>query len=191
MYENFISNGLIYGPSFQGLDNLSWDGKHTAVGDVRCFNWTDEQTQNHRQSHVAHPTTLDAAGQLSWVVLTYGANHILANGFAATRIQDMFMASSGLSYPDTDHLRVCNKSVLKGLRGTDCSLFALDQAGNLVLQISHFETTTIGGDLGPVVDFYSIKGAEHLEPSYATPSGSFLLRDVVLCRRHRRIYGTV
>lgn len=185
MYENFVSNGLIYGPSFQGLDNLSWDGKNTAIGDVRCFQWTDEQTQNHRQSHVAHPTTLDAAGQLSWVVLTKGAKEILANGFAATRIQDLWMASSGLSYPETDHLRVYNKSGLKGLRGTDCSLFALDQAGNLVLQISHFETTTIGGD---ETAFNSIRPRELCFEMAYKPDPSFMDPEQLLAVAR---YGTV
>ncbi|KAG8157863.1 hypothetical protein KVR01_012135 [Diaporthe batatas] len=145
MYENFISNGLMYGPSFQGMDNLYWDGGDIAVGDVRCFRWTEEQSQNARQAHVAHPTTLDAAGQLSWVVLTEGATKTLVNGFAATRIGSMWLANSGFSYPETDHIRVWTKSVFKGLRGTDCSLFALNESGELVMEISHFETTTVGG----------------------------------------------
>lgn len=146
MYQRFVSNGLIYGPSFQGLTDLFWDGSDTAIGDVECFRWTDTQTENSRQIHVAHPTTLDAAGQLAWVALTKGGQEDLANGFAATRIQDMWLAASGLSYPGADRIRVCCKATLKGLRGTDCSAFAIDQAGNLVLQISHFETTTVGGD---------------------------------------------
>lgn len=153
MYEIFIKNGLKYGPAFQGLDNLYWDGKDTAIGDVQCFKWTAEQSHNAFQAHVAHPTTLDAAGQLAWVVLTEGAATSVVNGFAATRIRDMWLASSGLSYPETDRIRVCNKSVFKGLRGTDCSLFALNEAGELIMQISHFETTAVGGvDTAPEVD---------------------------------------
>lgn len=46
-------------------------------------------------------------------------------------------------------------------------------------------------DLGPVVDFDSIKGAEHVEPSCATPTRPFLLRNAVLCRCYRGIHGTV
>lgn len=146
MYERFVSNGLIYGPSFQGLENLSWDGSDIAIGDVKCFQWMESQTENSRQHHVAHPTTLDAAGQLAWVALTKGGQEDLANGFAATRIQDMWLAASGLSYPETNRIRVHSKATLKGLRGTDCSAFALDETGKLVMQISHFETTTVGGD---------------------------------------------
>jgi acyl transferase domain-containing protein/NADPH:quinone reductase-like Zn-dependent oxidoreductase len=145
MYQNFVTNGFTYGPAFQGLDNLYWDGRDTAIGDVRCFKWTAEQSLNARQIHVAHPTTLDAAGQLAWVVLTEGATKSLANGFAVTRVQYMWLANSGLTYPGTDHIRVWNQSAVKGLRGTDCSVFALNDADELVLQIRHFETTIVGG----------------------------------------------
>lgn len=145
MYDNFISNGVMYGPAFQGLDNLHWNGKDIAIGDVQCFKWVAEQSHNARQSHVAHPTTLDAAGQLAWVALTEGATKTLANGFAVTRVQYMWLANSGLTYPRTDHIRVWNKSAVKGLRGTDCSVFALNDAGELVMEIRHFETTSVGG----------------------------------------------
>lgn len=146
MYKNFVSNGLNYGPAFQALDNLSWDGAHRGVGDIKCFQWTKEHSQHTRQNHVAHPVTLDSAGQLSWIALTRGAEDVMRHGLAVTRIRKAWIASSGLSYPDTNYLRAACTSTFKGLRGTDSSIFALDAEDNLKILISHLETTAIGGD---------------------------------------------
>lgn len=146
MYENFVSNGLGYGPAFQGLDDMRWDGGNRAMGTLKCFRWLPEQSRHDRQQHVAHPTTLDAAGQLSWVALTRGAKDVMRNGLAVTRIRKAWIASSGLSYPDSDYLRAACTTSFKGLRGTDSSIFALDSAGNLKMLIAHLETTAVGGD---------------------------------------------
>jgi acyl transferase domain-containing protein/NADPH:quinone reductase-like Zn-dependent oxidoreductase/ubiquinone/menaquinone biosynthesis C-methylase UbiE len=146
MYENFEANGLNYGPPFRALDDLAWDGAHDAVGTLQCFQWTPKQSQNDRQPHVAHPVTLDAAGQLMWVALTKGAQEVLVNGAAVTRIQHAWIAGSGASYPGTPYLRAACTTSLKGLRGTDASIFALDPEGRLRLRMSHVETTAVGGD---------------------------------------------
>lgn len=146
MYNQFKLNGLQYGPCFQPLENLAWDGKHDAIGDVRCFGWNHEYLQHDLQPHVVHPTVLDAVGQLPWVGLTKGATETVVNGAAVTRIQHAWIANSGLSYPSTTHIQACCTTSFKGLRGTDSSIFALDLAGNVVLRVSHMETTAVGGD---------------------------------------------
>jgi acyl transferase domain-containing protein len=77
IYQVFEDNGFNYGPSFQLLDNLAWDGKGDARGDIKVFQWNSEQSQNGRQDHIVHPATLDAAGQLAWVARTKGARKSL------------------------------------------------------------------------------------------------------------------
>ncbi|KAJ2985763.1 hypothetical protein NUW58_g5359 [Xylaria curta] len=151
MYSCFLSNGLNYGRAFQSLDNLAWDGGNAAIGDLKCFKWTPEHSQHDCQPHVAHPVTLDAAGQLMWVALSKGAKKTLFNGLAVTRIQDIWISSSGLSYLETDHLRAVCSTSLNGYRGTDCSMFALDPTGKLRLRISHLQTTAVGGDERTIV----------------------------------------
>lgn len=148
MYDQFTSNGLQYGPAFQPLDNLAWDGKNIAVGSIKCFQWQvgSEISQHNWQPHVVHPTLLDGAGQLPWVALTKGGQEQIVNGAAVTRIQYAWIASTGLSYPAASQVRACCETSLKGSRGTDSSIFALDDSGNLVLRVSHMETTAVGGD---------------------------------------------
>ncbi|KAM7210918.1 Polyketide synthase dehydratase domain containing protein [Rhypophila decipiens] len=86
MYANFEANGLAYGPSFRALDELAWDGGNQAVGILRCDTWlASKESQRRYKPHVAHPVTLDAAGQLMWVALTKGAREVVVNGAAVTR----------------------------------------------------------------------------------------------------------
>ncbi|KAL8786450.1 MAG: hypothetical protein Q9213_002766 [Squamulea squamosa] len=146
MYEQFKKNGLNYGPAFRALDCLAWDGSSGSMGILRPFQWTSQQSKHKRQEHVVHPVTLDAAGQLMWVALTKGATETVVNGAAVTRIRDAWISSSGLTYPETMALRAYSTSAPKGLRGTDSSMFALDDSGNLKLAISHMETTSVSGN---------------------------------------------
>lgn len=148
MYDQLWSNGLQFGPAFQTLDHMAWDGKNTAVGLVKSFQWEagSEFSNNGWQPHIVHPTLLDGAGHLPWVALTKGGEEQIVSGTAVTRIQHAWIASTGLSHPNTSHIRACCETTLRGTRGTDSSIFALDAAGNLVLRISNLETTALGGE---------------------------------------------
>ena len=146
MYQRFRSDGLDYGPSFQTLDEMAWDGGGCSIGTIKAFEWTRQQSQHERQPHVVHPTTLDAAGQLMWVAMTKGATQKVFDGIAATRIRRAWISASGLSYPQTAKLRACSECRLNGLRGTDTSAIALDDSGEVRFVIKHFETTAISGN---------------------------------------------
>lgn len=146
MYQRFRSDGLDYGPSFQTLDEMAWDGGGCSVGTIKPFEWTRQQSRHERQPHVVHPTTLDAAGQLMWVAMTKGATQKVFDGIAATRIRRAWISGSGLSYPQTTKLRACSECRLNGLRGTDTSAIALDDKGEVRFVIEHFETTAISGN---------------------------------------------
>jgi acyl transferase domain-containing protein len=146
MYQAFEDNGLNYGPSFQLLDNLAWDGKGGVRGDIKAFQWTSEQSQNGRQDHIVHPATLDAAGQLAWVALTKGAREVVVNGAAITRVQSAWISCSGLAYPETTTLKCCAQTRLKGLRGTETSLVMLDDENEVRLWIKNLETTSVSGN---------------------------------------------
>ncbi|KAL9059556.1 MAG: hypothetical protein Q9206_001431, partial [Seirophora lacunosa] len=145
MYEHFQKNGLSYGPSFRALDDLAWDGANGSLGTIRLFQWTAERSQHKRQEHVVHPVTLDAPGQLMWIALTKGATEVVVDGAAVTRIQEAWISSTGLSYPEKTQLRAFSSSALQGLRGTDSSMFALDDEGNVKMVISHMQTTSVSG----------------------------------------------
>ncbi|KAG8157127.1 hypothetical protein KVR01_013117 [Diaporthe batatas] len=146
LYEQLRSNGMQYDNAFQPLSDLAWDGAHTAIGTVKCFKSDSELSEHDLQPHIMHPTVLDGAGQLPWLCLTEGAEKAVFNGFAVTRIREAWIASSGLSYPDSSYINACCTTALKGLRGSDTSIFALDANGRLVLRVSHIETTAVGGN---------------------------------------------
>ena len=145
-YEHLEANGLTYGPSFRRLDDLAWDGHNIAVGKLTTFEWSPNQSRHSRQSHIVHPVTLDVAGQLMWVSLTKGTSEAAFKGSPVTRIQHAWMSASGLTYPQTVTLNLCSTSCPRGLRGTDSSMFALDDSGNVKLIIQHMETTSLAGD---------------------------------------------
>ena len=134
-----------YGPAFQVLSDLAWDGKADSIGTIKMFEWTPQQFQHTRQPHVVHPTTFDAAAQLMWVALTKGATETIVNGAAVTRIQSAWISGSGLAYPENTSIHAYSTSSLKGIRGTDSSMFVLDHEGNLKLVIDHLETTAVSG----------------------------------------------
>jgi NADPH:quinone reductase-like Zn-dependent oxidoreductase/SAM-dependent methyltransferase len=145
MYQTLRDLGLAYGPPFQGLQNLCWNGGQVAIGDIGSFDWAAQKTQHHVQPHLIHPATLDAVAQLAWVPLTKGATKKLPTS-VPTRLRECWLASSGLGFPDPVALRGWTESSLLGPRGTqgiDSSAFALDQDGNLKLLVSHLESTTV------------------------------------------------
>ena len=148
-YSHLDSLGLFYGRDFQALDNLAWDGRDTAVGDVEIFKWTPQQSHHRIQPHVVHPVTFDAVGQLMWVALTKGGNDTTINDAAVTRIRSAWCSSSGLASvgatTESAKLKTFVNTSFKGFRGTDSSLFALDQSGNLKLWIDNLETTSVSG----------------------------------------------
>ena len=144
MYQVFKDIGLNYGPAFQRLQNLAWDGGGEAIGEIQTPRWCQSDAQGHVQSHVIHPVTLDTAAQLMWVSLTAGASKSIPTG-VPTRIRSAWISSTGLGYPDATTLRGYTRSCFKGLRGTSSSMFAVDQTNNLKISLSGLETTNVSG----------------------------------------------
>lgn len=146
LYESFQGSGLTYGPSFQSMTDVAWDGQHGSVATLRTFEWTPQQSQHGRQQHIVHPTTLDAAGQLMWVALTKGGKEKLFNGSAVTHIESAWISSTGLTYPETRCVYGYSNARVKGLRSTEASMFAVDQKGSLRLAINKLTTTAVSDD---------------------------------------------
>lgn len=145
MYQIFGMIGLNYGPAFKRLRELAWDGADTAVGEISTYDLVKEENQPPLQPHVLHPATLDTVLQLPWVALTKGGTNVVSTPLP-TSIEDMWIAGSGLGYPEPTTLQVCSRSRFKGLRSSECSAFALDSTGELKLLISSMKTTAISSD---------------------------------------------
>ena len=142
MYE-FLERqiGLNYGPSFQALHNMTCNEKGEAMAEVKTFREVDAD-RNYTQSHVIHPTTLDAMAQLILVALTRGAERTTFTTIP-TRIRNSWISNSGLSYPSTESIHAYTKSSFKGRRSTESSIFAINKATGDVLVTINVETTTV------------------------------------------------
>ncbi|PWY83831.1 hypothetical protein BO94DRAFT_519435 [Aspergillus sclerotioniger CBS 115572] len=173
IYTAFEGNGLQYGPSFQVLDDLHWDGCSTSIGYVTPFQWSMEESHSPSDPHVVHPATLDGLGQLGWVALTHGGQSSVTTGLVSTRVREAWISNAGASSSDTAALRAVAQSRFKGLRGTDTSVFALDSMGQLRLWISGMETTSMSGNNVQVLDSerrdlcYSLSWKP--DPTFLTP----------------------
>ena len=135
-YQHCEAMELGYGKIFQGLKGLAWDEANVAIGTVTTCGLAPDEP------HVIHPVTLDTVAQLIWAPLTKGATAVIPTA-VPTRIRDLWISGSGLGYPEPNVLRLHASSNSKGVRGSECSMFALDTAGNLKLSISSMETTEL------------------------------------------------
>lgn len=143
MYQHFLDIGIGYGPAFQALQSIRSNGFGEATAEVLTFDWSSHEDAHYVQDHIIHPVTLDAAAQLIFVALTAGAAKTVATAIP-TRVRNLWVSSSGLSYPSTTSINAYTKSAFKDRRTTESSLFGLDAAtGELRLMISDLETTTV------------------------------------------------
>ena len=143
IYQHFLSIGMGYGPAFQALQNVKSNRYGEATAEVLTFDWSSHEEAHYSQDHIIHPVTLDAAAQLIFVALTAGATKTIPTTIP-TRVRNLWVSSSGLSYPSTPSIKAYTQSAPKDNRTTDSSLFALDKVtGELRLMISSLETTTV------------------------------------------------
>lgn len=145
MYKHLQNMGMNYGPAFQCLDHLACNDKGEAVAEILTSHRSADGFVNQDQSHIIHPTSLDAIAQLIYVALTKGAREDIPTTIP-TRIGKLWIAHSIPSdYPAGDPaVQAYTRSELKGYRATQSSLFALDKiTGNLLLRVLGLETTTV------------------------------------------------
>ena len=143
LYRHMQSIGLGYGPTFQALRQASYSRDGEAVGKVRAFEWAATQNANHPQSHIIHPTSLDATLHAMILALSKGIEEN-QSAMVITRIGKLWIASSGISHPSTPEFNVYARANLLGIRKTDAHLFALDQTtGDLLLSLENTEATIV------------------------------------------------
>ncbi|KAK7968113.1 polyketide synthase PksD [Apiospora aurea] len=70
-YKHCRDNGFAYGHAFQTLDDISWDGKHTAIARVKV------RSASGWSRSLLHPASLDAAFQLSLMQVSEGLSQYM------------------------------------------------------------------------------------------------------------------
>lgn len=141
LYDYLQTCGLDYGPTFQALQNLSYNDQGEARGEVVVFQWSASNNANHPQPHIIHPTTLDAALQVLLLALSKGTEEVL-QAPVPTRIEKFWISSSGLSCPSVTTVDVFAHAAYTGIRKAKGTLLVCEHGtGKVMLSMEQLETT--------------------------------------------------
>lgn len=95
LYAALNSNGFGFGPAFQRLKKVSYASNDQAIAAVGLYEWPNDQFP---QPHVVHPISLD--GILHVTIATARCIHHRIPTAVPTFLRSMWIANSGLSFPD-------------------------------------------------------------------------------------------
>lgn len=140
LYKTLDASGFGFGPSFQPLKNGSFSDKDEARADVGLFQWPGH---DHPQAHVVHPTTLDGILHLSIAALARGGRNQVSTAVPSL-LRNMWIAKSGLSYPENVSVKAFAWITAKDNRGTEFNVSTLNASRDSVLaQIEGLRTTIV------------------------------------------------
>ena len=140
LYKTLNDSGFGFGPSFQPLRNGSFSDKDEARADVELYQWP---VNDHPQPHVVHPTTLDGILHLSIAALARGGQNAVSTAVPSL-LRNMWIAKSGLSYPENASVKAAAWITAKDNRGTEFNVSTLNASRDTVLaQIEGLRTTIV------------------------------------------------
>ncbi|KAI1828360.1 putative polyketide synthase [Xylaria intraflava] len=177
MYNYLQSAGLDYGSDFRALRNQAIGLQGQATAEVLTYNRSkNEVAEAPGDTHVVHPTTLDAIFHLTFTALTRGGTRPMATS-VPNHLASLWLSSSGLSGPKTERLNtsvVISKVTKSGLSCTGIATDTLDAYNARVwydgLELTNLTDTPasqprlpnprqsyLGVDLKPALDMLSSK----------------------------------
>jgi hypothetical protein len=143
VYKHFAASGIEYGPAFQRLRNLHYNNQCQVNGTIDLFQWRAVENTNHYQPHVVHPTSFDSLAQLLYLTMSDGAQHRTRTA-VPTRVDKVWISSTGLSYPDVSSVSVAGAAYRRGFRQVVGSAFASNPTtGDIVATIENMEFTAL------------------------------------------------
>ena len=145
MYENLATFGFEFGPTFQTLKNIGFSeqGYASAYIDTREWQTKVPSIASKIQSHIIHPTALDAIFHLTVTAISRGGWKPIPT-MVPTYLQELWISSKLLHDPDTTSLQICSESLSHGLRDADFNMTAVDdRSGDLVITASQYRATAI------------------------------------------------
>ncbi|KAK6958415.1 hypothetical protein Daesc_001215 [Daldinia eschscholtzii] len=128
-YKSAFKSGYTFGPSFRAMDNLAFSNRlgYQATADIDCFRWESVNNKNHFQKHIVHPTTLDGILQVSLAAFTRAGEDVVSTAIPS-EIQYLWVASSGLSFPNANTVKSRGKVISQGNVGYETTTTALDNS---------------------------------------------------------------
>lgn len=142
IYDAFTKAGLAYGPFFEGVQDVLWNGNGEATGAVDLQQWRTLR-EDFTDEHLIHPTALDAILQM-----TFPAFSIYAKSASSTTVPtgfrsawfSAFSASEMADSKATVHAKVTER----GFRNKIFSVAAANLESETLIFLGEMETTTIG-----------------------------------------------
>ena len=146
MYELFEKIGLSYGTSFQSLRDIRYNNLGETIARVNLRHWIAHasESQHHLQSHVIHPTALDAIFQSTFPALTKGGTVPIPT-MVPTKFRNIWVAANSDLSESTD-VNIYAKCESEGYRNAKASIVALTVGGNEPCVIAGLEATFVAGN---------------------------------------------
>jgi NADPH:quinone reductase-like Zn-dependent oxidoreductase/SAM-dependent methyltransferase len=142
-YAYHKAHGLVYGPRFQLIDDVQWDGAYTStasVGDV---------AQDCPFGTFIHPATLDAAFQTCMTAVWSEALSKNAPTMVPHRMFDVFVSTMPWDRTIESPLHIMTSSPDREHRGTACRVRILRDDGELLCDVKQLDISAVaGGDAG-------------------------------------------
>lgn len=129
LYEAFDECGIMYGEMFRLLDNVTFDGRATAMARV------DVSTGKHTSSGVVHPAILDCAFQLLSVQQSRGLTQ-KSTAFVPTTVTNVWVSPSGWQFPQTSSVRILSGATNDNGKALEGKIHVVDENGSLLCAVS-------------------------------------------------------
>jgi NADPH:quinone reductase-like Zn-dependent oxidoreductase/ubiquinone/menaquinone biosynthesis C-methylase UbiE len=145
-YSFCTDRGLVYGASFQILEDIRWDGQQTTVAYVNVSRPTAQY------AGLVHPAIIDAGAQIFWTAPSLGLTESMPTE-VPHRIYNTYISATAWKYPETTLVRIVTTSRYKSVgRGMVGSIMAFSDDGGLLAKVEKMEMDPIADDdkLGPI-----------------------------------------
>ncbi|RMZ67076.1 polyketide synthase [Pyrenophora seminiperda CCB06] len=118
-------------------------GYASAYIDTREWQTKVSDVASKTQSHLIHPTALDAVFHLTVTAISRGGWKPIPT-MVPTYLQDLWISSKLLHNTDMSSLQICSESMSNGLRDADFNMTVVDdRSGELVISASQYRATAI------------------------------------------------
>ncbi|KAL8893510.1 MAG: hypothetical protein Q9192_005191 [Flavoplaca navasiana] len=129
MYSNLDEYGFGFGPTFQTLDEISYNDEGEATATIDLHAWKNKVPAETRviQQHVIHPTSLDGVFHLTVTAITRGGAVSIPT-MVPTHLHSLWISNSLLTKPNHTSIKAFSSSRAKGFREAEFDIIALDSA---------------------------------------------------------------
>lgn len=148
LYEQLAASGYNYGPTFQGITDMTHNGADSAVATVQTYRWSRHfEGADPGSDHIVHPTTLDSILHTMLAVYTRGGSQKIATTIPTFVNRMWISARGGLSAAQAEAVTVCTAGRRSGLRESESSVVVLDaECKDVLIDVENFQTTAVAAD---------------------------------------------